>query len=76
MTKVAIIDKREIPSTSPERIGKFDAMITYRVDRYRTYLVMVPNEELGGPNEDQVVADAIAADLAERERWANKEIEV
>jgi hypothetical protein len=76
MAKVSIIDKREIPSADPQRVGKMDALITYQQDSFRTYLITLPNELLGGPNEDQVVADAIRVDLAERQRWAEKEIEV
>jgi len=73
---VTIIDKREIPSADPARVGRMDAMITYSVDTFRTYLITMPDELLGGPDEDDVVREAIKVDLAERERWAERKIEV
>lgn len=76
MSTVTIIDKREVPSVDPARVGKYDAMITYSVDTFRTYLITLPDEKLGGPDEEQVVSAAIKADLAERERWAERKIEV
>jgi len=76
MATIKILDKREIPSAEPDRVGKFDAMITYQVDTFRTYLITVPQEELTPEAEDEVVKAAIRADLAERERWAGKELEL
>lgn len=76
MPTVTIIDKREIPSADPARVGRMDAMITYSVDTFRTYLITMPDELLGGPDEDDVVREAIKVDLAERERWAERKIEV
>lgn len=76
MTTVTIVDKREIPSADPARVGKMDAMITYSIDTFRTYLITMPNELLGGPDEEAVVSKAIKTDLAERERWVERKIEV
>lgn len=76
MTTVTIVDKREIPSASPARVGKMDAMITYSVDTYRTYLITLPDEQLGGSDEEDVIREAIRTDLAERERWVERKIEV
>lgn len=76
MATVKILDKREIPSADPERVGKFDAMITYQVDTFRTYLITVPQEELTPETEDNVITQAIKADLVERERWAGKELQI
>lgn len=76
MTTVTIIDKREIPSPDPARVGKLDAYITYQVDPFRTYFVTIPNEKLGKPDEDEVITAAIRTDLAERERFMGKTLEV
>lgn len=76
MTTVTIIDKIEIPSANPARVGKMDAMITYAVDTYRRYLITVPNEQLGGPDEEDVIRAAIKVDLVERDRWAERKIEL
>jgi len=71
---VKILDKREIPSAAPDRVGKMDSMITYQIDTYRTYLITVPAEDLTPEAEEQVIKAAIRADMAERERWAGKEL--
>lgn len=76
MAAVKILDKREIPSADPGRVGKFDSMITYQIDTFRTYLITVPAEELTPEAEDEVIRAAIRADMAERERWAGKELEI
>ena len=76
MSTVTILDKREIPSPEPTRVGKLDAYITYQVDPFRTYFVTIPNEALGGPDEDEVITRAIRTDLDERERFAGKTLEV
>jgi hypothetical protein len=73
---VTIIDKREIPSGDPGRVGKFDAMITYQLDDFRVYFVTLPNEDLGKPNEQQIIAEAIKKDLADRERFSGMKLEV
>jgi len=73
---VKILDKREIPSADPSRVGKMDSMITYQIDTFRTYLITVPAEELTPEAEDQVIKAAIRADMAERERWAGKELQI
>ncbi len=76
MAKVKIIDKREIPSADPQRVGKMDAMVTYQLDTFRTYLITVPNESLTPETEDEVIKAAIRTDMVERERWAGKELEL
>lgn len=76
MTTVTIIDKREIPSPDPARIGKLDAYITYQLDPMRTYFVTIPDEKLGTPDEDRIISEAIKKDLAARERFAGKTLEV
>lgn len=70
--KIKILDTRDYPSTTPERAGKFDMVITYQVDAFRTYIITMPKEEF---NETALKA-RIAADLKERDKWRNKEIEI
>lgn len=76
MPVVKIIDKREIPSAEPSRVGAMDSMITYQLDTFRTYLIVVPAESLTPENEDEVITEAIRKDMVERERWAGKELEI
>lgn len=76
MPSVRILNKTEIPSPDPARIGKRDAYITYEMDPLHVYYVTIPDELLGGPDEDDVIAAAIKKDLAGRERFIGKSLEV
>jgi len=76
MAVVKILDKREVPSADPGRVGRMDAMITYQLDTFRTYLITMPNELLGGADEEKVIVERIKADLAERERWTGRELQI
>lgn len=76
MANVRILNKTEIPSPDPARIGKKDAYITYEVDPLHVYYVTIPDELLGGPDEDQLIAETIKKDLAGRERFIGKTIEI
>ena len=70
--KIKIVDKREIPSAEPARAGKMDVMITYQIDTFRTYIIIIPEEQF---TEDEL-KKRIKADMEERQKWAGKEIEL
>ena len=70
--KIKILDTRDYPSTDPARVGKFDAVITYQVDAFRSYIITMPKEEF----TETKVKEKITADLKEREKWRGKEIEI
>lgn len=70
--EIKILDMREFPSTDPERVGKFDMIITYQVDPYRVYLITIKKEEF---SEDKI-KEAIKKDLAERQKWVGKTIQL
>lgn len=71
MGTAKIIDKREIPATEPERIGKKDIIVTYQVSPLQTYFVIIKEEEFS----DEELRRRIAEEMAEREAWVGKEIE-
>lgn len=70
---VKIIDKREVPSVDPGRIGKFTAIITYKIDEFRTYMAKMPDEDADDPAK---VKKAIRKDMSERARIIGQEMEV
>jgi hypothetical protein len=69
-TKIKILDVREFPSTEPTRVGKFDKIVTYQIDPFRTYLITLPKETFS----EEKVKEAIRKDMAEREKWIGKEL--
>jgi len=69
---VKILDVRDFPSTDPTRIGKFDVIVTYQLDAFRTYLITIPKEQF---NEESLKA-AIRKELTEKEKWMGKEIKI
>lgn len=43
--EIEIIEAVDIFSTDPARVGQKDTMVTYTVDKRRTYMVILPAEE-------------------------------
>jgi len=75
--KYTIIDMTVIPSAEPGRIGKKDAIITYRDAAMRTRVVSIPYEKLEGKSEEEqlaIITEAIKAMESERSRFVGKEI--
>ena len=70
--EIKIIDAVELPSPEPTRIGKKDTMITYTVDKVRTYLIMLPAEEA----TETRIMEAIRKVERERVKLIGKEFEV
>jgi hypothetical protein len=76
---VTIVDMFEIPSGQPERLGKYDVIVTYHDEAMRTRTVTVPREELEGKGDAErlaVITKAIRAKEAERSAVVGKSIEV
>jgi hypothetical protein len=77
--KIRIIDRVRVPSPDPTRIGKFDYMVTYMDPAMRAGVVTIHAELLDGkPDSEQerIIANAIKAEVAERTKWAGREISV
>lgn len=70
--KVKILDMREVPSGEPERIGKYDYIITYQIDPLRTFIVTVPKEEYS----EEKLREAIRKAEEERGKWVGRELEI
>jgi len=72
-----IVDLTVIPSAEPGRIGKKDAIVTYQDEAMRVRVITIPNEEIEGKEEAEVlaiIAKAIKAQEQERMRFIGKEI--
>jgi len=70
--RIKVIDIREFPSTDPKRVGKFDVVVTYQLDAFRTYIVTIPKEEF----TEAKLKEVIRKELEEKERWIGREIEL
>ena len=71
-TKFKLFDVRKVPSAEPARVGKYDQLIMYEIDPMRRYIVRMNDEDF---NEDAMIK-AIAADMAERDKFVGKEYEI
>jgi hypothetical protein len=77
--KVRIIDRVKVPSPDPGRVGKFDYMITYIDEVMRAGVVTMWAELLDGKpdaEQERLIAERIKAEIAERTKWAGREISV
>ena len=70
--EVEILSTVDIPSTVPERRGKIDVMVTYRVGPYQSGMVMVPKEEA---TEDSISA-AVKADIEVKAKFVGMKFKV
>jgi len=70
--EVTVLDKTEVPSAEPHRIGMKDVIITYQTDPYHTYYVTIPAEEFS----EERLKEVIRKDLEERRAWIGRKIEI
>ena len=76
---VKVVDMFEIPSGQPERLGKYDVIVTYQDEAMRTRTVTIPREELEGKSDTErlaVISSAIKAKEAERGAVVGKTITI
>jgi len=72
MADIEIIEAVDIFSAEPARIGKKDSLITYTVNKVRTYMITVPSEEA---TEDRILEEIRKSEEA-RGRLIGKKFEV
>jgi len=78
-TEVTILDVTKIPSSSPDRIGKFDVVIVYQTPDGKTYMVSVPEEEVlteEGKYDEKKIAEIIRKELKKKAELIGKKIVV
>ena len=72
---ITILDRIHVMSTSPERVGLFDEIISYQDQARRTYLIIIPSEELEEKTDEEqerIIRDRIRAQVEERRRWIGR----
>lgn len=70
--EIEIIEAVEMFSADPARMGKKDALVTYTVDKARTYMITLPAEEATEERIEQEIRKAEEA----RGRIIGKKFEV
>jgi hypothetical protein len=67
-----IVSVISVPATEPDRLGKFDTRVTYRVGTANYFTVTVPKEH---PTAAEIEA-AIKADYAQRKELLGRTIQL
>jgi len=70
--EVEIIDKVEMPSVEPGRLGKIDVVVTYQIDPLHRYRVTIPAEKA----TDEAIEEAIRKDAQHRLKWIGRKVKV
>ena len=68
--QATVISVLDVPSTDPNRMGKMDALITYRIDPLHSFTIRLPAE---GLTPDKVDA-AVRSDYAVRKLLINRTV--
>ncbi len=69
---VQIISMLDVPAQTPERLGKMDMLLTYRVDPLHSFTIRIPAET---STPDKIDA-AIRSDYAVRKPLINRNVTV
>jgi len=75
--KIKIVNVVDVPALEPDRIGKYDVLVTYQIDTEHTYTIKIPKEELEKlpPDEqERYIIEKVREDAKWRMRWLGKEI--
>ena len=66
--EIKILERTEVLSADPTRLGKYDVWITYQADGTRTDMVIIPREQV----TEAKIAEAVKAKEAERAKLVGK----
>jgi len=70
--EVTILATVDVPAIDPDRMGKTDVLVTYRIGPYQSGMVRIPKETL---TEDKVKA-AIKADVDAKAKYVGMKFKV
>lgn len=70
--EVSILATVDVPGGSPDRIGKTDVLVTYRIGPYQSGMIRVPKEQF---TEEKVKA-AIKADVELKAKYVGMKFKV
>lgn len=75
--KIKILNVMDVPSTTTDRLGKFDRIFTYMLNAEGAFITTIHREELEGKTESQameIIKKTILRERGEVEKWRGKEI--
>lgn len=70
--EVTILATVDIPADSPDRVGKTDVLVTYRVGPYQSGMVRVPKETFS----ETAVREAIKKDVETKAKYVGMKFKV
>ncbi|TDA32459.1 MAG: hypothetical protein DSO04_02185 [Hadesarchaea archaeon] len=73
------MDRTRMPSLDTSRMGRYDETITFMDDRGRTYVLVIPAEELEGKSEEEqarIIAERARALVGQRSSWTGRELSI
>lgn len=70
--EVTILATVDVPAISPDRAGKTDVLVTYRIGRYQSGMVRIPKEEF----TEEKVKEAIKADVEKKAKYVGMKFKV
>jgi len=70
--EVTILATVDVPAISPDRTGKTDVLVTYRLGPYQSGMVRIPKEEF---SEEKVKA-AIKEDVEKKAKYVGMKFKV
>lgn len=70
--EVSILATVDVPAITPDRVGKTDVLITYRVGPYQSGMVRVPKEDF----TEETVKAAITKDVNEKAKYVGMKFNV
>jgi hypothetical protein len=70
MAKFSIVDIRKIPSGEPSRIGKMDFVVTYKLDAFRTSMLVIAKNLI----TEADIVEAVRKEIESTEGLVGKEL--
>jgi len=67
-----VIKTFRIPSADPNRLGKFDWLVTYQLDSMDKHIVPIPKEIL----TEGDIKEAVRKDIEEIGKWTGKDFTI
>jgi len=69
---VEILSTVDIPSREPDRVGKIDVLVTYRLTPYTTGMVLIHKEEFA----EETMLKAVKEDIDKKSAFVGKTYKV
>ena len=74
---IKIVNVVDVPALEPDRIGKYDVLVTYQLDTEYTYTIKIPKEDLeklSPEKQEEFILKKVKEDAQWRLRWIGKTI--